>query len=307
MVFPYMDHDLSGLLENPKVQFSVPQIKLYMQQLLEGTLYLHQNKILHRDMKAANLLINNKGSLMIADFGLARPFEDGDKEYTNCVVTRWYRPPELLLGERKYTTAIDMWGIGCVMAEMLKGKPILPGTTDVDQLDRIFRLCGSPTAESMPGWDALPGIEGGVKSFNAYPRRVKDEFGRFGTQAADLLDHLLRLNPRERLSADKALEHDYFYTDPMPAKPDSLPHYDASHEYDRRKQKLAAQEAAAQRRNEMAHSRVRGPPPPQYNGPNGRAGGNRPSFHPSSYHGGSNARPPNGPRSSHPVPRRPYQ
>lgn len=123
MVTPYMDHDLSGLLENPSVTITVPQIKCYMKQLLEGVRYLHDQKILHRDMKAANLLINNKGILQIADFGLARHYDEdvpavgrdpGEalRDYTVLVVTRWYRPPELLLQLRKYTTAIDLWGVG---------------------------------------------------------------------------------------------------------------------------------------------------------------------------------------------------
>jgi serine/threonine-protein kinase BUR1 len=125
MVTPYMDHDLSGLLENPSVQFTEPQIKCYMLQLLEGTRYLHDNHILHRDMKAANLLINNKGILQIADFGLARHYDEpvpragggggeARRDYTTLVVTRWYRPPELLMHLRKYTTAIDLWGVGYV-------------------------------------------------------------------------------------------------------------------------------------------------------------------------------------------------
>ncbi|KAJ5002544.1 Serine/threonine-protein kinase BUR1 [Colletotrichum sp. SAR 10_66] len=123
MATPYMDHDLSGLLDNPSVTFTEPQIKCYMLQLLEGLRYLHDNHILHRDMKAANLLINNKGILQIADFGLARHYEgptpksghgagEGKREYTGLVVTRWYRPPELLLHLKKYTTAIDVWGVG---------------------------------------------------------------------------------------------------------------------------------------------------------------------------------------------------
>lgn len=125
MVTPYMDHDLSGLLENPAVKFTEPQVKCYMMQLLEGLKYLHNNRILHRDMKAANLLINNKGILQIADFGLARHYDEeppkpgmgggeATREYTCLVVTRWYRPPELLLLLRKYTTAIDLWGVGQV-------------------------------------------------------------------------------------------------------------------------------------------------------------------------------------------------
>ena len=125
MVMPYMDHDLSGLLDNPSVQFNIPQIKCYLLQLLEGLRYLHNSHILHRDMKAANLLINNQGILQIADFGLARQYEgdvpvpghgggEGKREYTSLVVTRWYRPPELLLQLRTYTTAIDVWGVGYV-------------------------------------------------------------------------------------------------------------------------------------------------------------------------------------------------
>lgn len=130
MVTPYMDHDLSGLLENPKVNFTVAQIKCYMLQLLEGTRYLHDNHILHRDMKAANLLINNKGILQIADFGLARHYDgpvpkaghgggEAQRDYTTLVVTRWYRPPELLLHLRKYTTAIDLWGVGYVFTSLV--------------------------------------------------------------------------------------------------------------------------------------------------------------------------------------------
>lgn len=123
MVTPYMDHDLSGMLDNPSIHLTIPQIKCYMLQLLEGVRYLHDNHILHRDMKAANLLISNKGILQIADFGLARHYEGGVPlpgkgggetkfEYTSLVVTRWYRPPELLMQFRRYTTAIDMWGVG---------------------------------------------------------------------------------------------------------------------------------------------------------------------------------------------------
>ena len=123
MVTPYMDHDLSGMLDNPSIHLTIPQIKCYMLQLLEGVRYLHANHILHRDMKAANLLISNRGILQIADFGLARHYE-GDvplpgrgggvttHAYTSLVVTRWYRPPELLMQFKHYTTAIDMWGVG---------------------------------------------------------------------------------------------------------------------------------------------------------------------------------------------------
>ncbi|KAF7724197.1 serine/threonine protein kinase, CMGC, CDC2/CDK sub [Apophysomyces ossiformis] len=231
MVFPYMDHDLAGLLDNPLVRLTQPQIKTYMQQLLEGTAYLHYNKILHRDMK---------GILQIADFGLARGVEDEKREYTNCVVTRWYRPPELFLGERHYTSAIDMWGIGllmdkwsCVLGELLKSRPILQGQDDIDQLKRIFYLCGSPTQENMPDWDKLP--EADKIRFEPTVRRVKEEFANYDPLAVDLIDKLLILDPNKRWSALQALEHDYFYSKPLPADPADLPTYESSHEFDRRR------------------------------------------------------------------------
>ncbi|KAL8945118.1 MAG: hypothetical protein Q9211_000330, partial [Gyalolechia sp. 1 TL-2023] len=245
MVTPYMDHDLSGLLENPKVHFSEPQIKCYMLQLLEGLRYLHANKILHRDMKAANLLINNQGVLQIADFGLARPYDDpppqpgkgggeARRDYTTLVVTRWYRPPELLLQLRRYTTAIDMWGVGCVFGEMFKGKPILAGTSDLNQAQMIFDLVGSPTEENMPGWSSLPGCDG-VRSFSPRPSTLAQVFRQEGSSAISLLNELLKLDWRKRINAIDALQHPYFDSHPLPARPGDIPRFEDSHELDRRK------------------------------------------------------------------------
>ncbi|KAI0684211.1 kinase-like domain-containing protein [Cytidiella melzeri] len=263
MVFPYMDHDLAGLLENERVKLSPSQIKLYMKQLLEGTEYMHRNHILHRDMKAANLLISNTGSLKIADFGLARAFDpnivrsaepkDGhpvkERKYTNCVVTRWYRPPELLLGARQYGGEVDMWGIGCVLGEMFARKPILPGSSDLDQLEKIWQLCGTPTQITWPNFDTLPGCEG-VKRFAIHSRRVKQTYETIGLETCDLIDKLLTCNPRERITATQALDHDYFWTDPLPADPRTLPMYEASHEFDKRGRRQAAMPPAIPHRPE---------------------------------------------------------
>ena len=245
MVTPYMDHDLSGLLENPSVHFTEPQIKCYMIQLLEGLRYLHENKILHRDMKAANLLINNRGILQIADFGLARPYEDeppkaghgggeATREYTCLVVTRWYRPPELLLQLRRYTTAIDLWGVGCVFGEMFKGKPILAGNSDLNQAQLIFDLVGSPTEENMPGWSELPGCEG-VKEFAPRVPNLPQVFRNQNPLAISLLSEFLKLDWRKRINAIDALKHPYFHSNPLPAQPEDLPQFEDSHELDRRK------------------------------------------------------------------------
>ncbi|KDQ60137.1 hypothetical protein JAAARDRAFT_152682 [Jaapia argillacea MUCL 33604] len=248
MVFPYMDHDLAGLLENERVKLSPSQIKLYMKQLLEGTEYMHRNHILHRDMKAANLLISNTGSLRIADFGLARTYDPNivrggdfrldkngrERKYTNCVVTRWYRPPELLLGARQYGGEVDIWGIGCVLGEMFSRKPILPGNSDLDQLEKIWLLCGTPNQQSWPNYDQLPGCEGVRRFPNVFTRKIKTSYEAIGAETVDLLDKLLTCNPKERISASEALDHDYFWTDPLPADPKSLPVYEASHEFDKR-------------------------------------------------------------------------
>ncbi|TLS25429.1 hypothetical protein PpBr36_07403 [Pyricularia pennisetigena] len=244
MVFPYMDHDLSGLLDNPSVKFTEAHIKCYLIQLLEGLRYLHENKILHRDMKAANLLINNKGILQIADFGLARHYDgpvpqpgrgggEGTRNYTSLVVTRWYRPPELLLHLKAYTTAIDMWGVGCVFGEMLTGKPILSGESDGHQLELIWDLCGTPTEDTMPGWRKLPGAE--AMQPKSRPGNLSQRFREHGQMAVSLLKELLKLDWKSRINAIDALQHPYFRTAPMPSKPEDIPTFEDSHELDRRR------------------------------------------------------------------------
>ena len=247
MVTPYADHDLSGLLKNPRIQLTEPQIKCYMKQLLEGCKYLHESKILHRDMKAANLLISNTGILQIADFGLARPYDDpppqpgkgggeATRGYTGLVVTRWYRPPELLLGLRQYTTAVDMWGVGCVFGEMYKRKPILQGDSDLAQAQLIFNLVGSPNDQSMPGWEKLPGCEG-IKEWEPRKGALRKSFREMHESGLDLLDQLMVLDWRVRINAIDALEHPYFTTAPLPARPEDLPIMEHSHEFDKQRQR----------------------------------------------------------------------
>lgn len=244
MVTPYMDHDLSGLLDNPEVQFKPPQIKCYMLQLFKGLAYLHDNHILHRDMKAANLLINNRGRLQIADFGLARHYDEpvprrgkgngeAKREYTSLVVTRWYRPPELLLQLRRYTPAIDMWGAGCVFGEMFKRKPILTGQSDIHQAQIIFELVGSPNDASMPGWNELPGAEP-VRSFPQSTGNIAQRFRELSPLGLSLIKDLMRLDWRKRINALDAIDHPYFREEPLPMREEDIPHFADSHELDRR-------------------------------------------------------------------------
>lgn len=136
-----MEHDLSGLLNHPRVKLSRTQTQCYMRQLLCGIAFMHHNKIVHRDIKASNLLLNNQGMLKIGDFGLSRFWNEVNANagrYTNKVVTLWYRPPELLLGTTSYDYSVDMWSIGCIFAELLTGRAILQGKTEIDQVYRSF-------------------------------------------------------------------------------------------------------------------------------------------------------------------------
>ncbi|XP_022776273.1 cyclin-dependent kinase G-2 isoform X2 [Durio zibethinus] len=159
MVMEYMEHDLKGLMETMKQPFSQSEVKCLMLQLLEGVKYLHDNWVLHRDLKTSNLLLNNQGELKICDFGLARQYGSPLKPYTHLVVTLWYRAPELLLGARQYSTAIDMWSLGCIMAELLSKEPLFNGKTEFDQLDKIFRTLTTPNETIWPGFSKLPGVK----------------------------------------------------------------------------------------------------------------------------------------------------
>ncbi|CAK9859869.1 unnamed protein product [Sphagnum jensenii] len=261
MVFEYMDHDLTGLSDRPGMRFSVPQIKCYMRQLLTGLHYCHVNQVLHRDIKGSNLLIDNNGNLKLADFGLARSFssDQNGQPLTNRVITLWYRPPELLMGSTRYTPAVDMWSVGCIFAELLHGKPILPGKNETEQMQKIADLCAFPDETNWPGVSKLPFYKT-LKPDRPTKRRVKDVFKSFDRHALELLERMLTLDPECRISAKDALDAEYFWTEPFPCLPSSLPKYEASHEYQtkkKRQQKRQQQEEAAKRQKTMHQA----PPP----------------------------------------------
>ena len=169
-------------------------------------------------MKAANVLITKNGTLKLADFGLARAFSVAKQRYTNRVVTLWYRPPELLLGERNYGPPIDMWGAGCIIAEMWTRSPIMQGNTEQHQLSLICNLCGSITPDVWPGVDSLD-LYQKVKLPEAQKRKVKERLRAYvkDVHALDLIDTLLSLDPARRIDSNAALNHDLFWTDPMPS------------------------------------------------------------------------------------------
>ena len=216
----FCEHDLAGILCNRSVKFPPSEIKKLLQQLFNGLYYMHFSKVLHRDMKASNILITKDGVLKIADFGLARGFTAAKQRFTNRVVTLWYRPPEILLGDRHYGPAIDLWGAGCIMAEMWTRSPILQGGSEQQQLELISRLCGSITPEVWPGVDKLEYFSK-MKLLQKEMRKVKDRLKHpvKDPLAIDLLDKLLTLDPKKRIDSDTALKHDFFYHDPLPGDP----------------------------------------------------------------------------------------
>ncbi|KAF4361530.1 hypothetical protein F8388_007546 [Cannabis sativa] len=243
LVFEYMEHDLAGLAARSGVKFTEPQIKCYMKQLLSGLEHCHNNGVLHRDIKGSNLLLNNEGILKIADFGLATFYDPNHRQpMTSRVVTLWYRPPELLLGATMYGVGIDLWSAGCILAELLAGKPIMPGRTEVEQLHKIFKLCGSPSEEYWKKY-RLPNATL-FKPQQPYKRCIAETFKDFPPSALPLIESLLSIDPNGRGDATTALQSEFFSTEPHACEPSSLPKYPPSKELD---VKLREEEARRQR------------------------------------------------------------
>ncbi|CAB4262783.1 unnamed protein product [Prunus armeniaca] len=231
LVFEYMEHDLAGLAASPAIKFTEPQVKCYMHQLLSGLEHCHNRHVLHRDIKGSNLLIDNGGVLKIADFGLASFFDPNHKQpMTSRVVTLWYRPPELLLGATDYGVGVDLWSAGCILAELLAGKPIMPGRTEVEQLHKIFKLCGSPSEEYWKK-SKLPHATI-FKPQQSYKRCIAETFKDFPLSSLPLIETLLAIDPAERQTATAALRNEFFVTKPYACEPSSLPKYPPSKEMD---------------------------------------------------------------------------
>ncbi|XP_004494661.1 probable serine/threonine-protein kinase At1g54610 [Cicer arietinum] len=246
LVFDYMEHDLAGLAASPGIGFTEPQIKCYMHQLLSGLEHCHNRHVLHRDIKGSNLLIDNEGVLKIADFGLASLFDPNHRHpMTSRVVTLWYRPPELLLGATYYSVGVDLWSAGCILGELLAGKPIMPGRTEVEQLHKIYKLCGSPSDEYWKK-SKLPNATL-FKPREPYKRCIRETFKGFPPSALPLIDTLLAIDPVERKHASDALRSEFFTTEPYACDPSSLPKYPPSKEMDakRRDDEVRRQRAAS--------------------------------------------------------------
>ncbi|KAK7247514.1 hypothetical protein RIF29_42397 [Crotalaria pallida] len=220
LVFDYMPSDLHRIISRHGESLTEPQIKCYMQQLLLGLKHCEERGVMHRDIKPSNLLIDKRGMLKIADFGLSNSFDINPKgPLTNRVVTLWYRAPELLLGSTDYGYGIDLWSAGCLLAEMFVGRPIMPGRTEIEQLHMIFKLCGSPSEDYWLKMNLMPSY----LPPQHYQAKYDEYFKGFPPSSLDLLTILLNLDPACRGTAASALESNFFTSSPLACEPSALP------------------------------------------------------------------------------------
>ncbi|EPQ28963.1 uncharacterized protein PFL1_03253 [Pseudozyma flocculosa PF-1] len=273
IVMEFVEHDLKTLLSSMRTPFLQSEIKTLMKQLLSAVRLLHHSWIIHRDLKTSNLLMNNRGMMKVADFGLARTYGDPLGDMTGLVVTLWYRAPELLLNSPTYDESVDMWSIGCIFAELVTKEPLLPGKTELDQLHRIFRLLGPPNEHVWPGVSSLPLVRSKKVDIPSVPSSssatsaaaansatlesqraaLRNRFRYLTENGVDLLSRLLCYDPAQRITADEALRHPYFAESPPPAHPDSFGSFPSVAAGERRKdpspsapQRLADQKLAYQ-------------------------------------------------------------
>ncbi|KAK9864840.1 hypothetical protein WJX84_009655 [Apatococcus fuscideae] len=220
LVFEYMESDLEAIIQDKTIILSPADIKAYMSMLFQSLDFCHTRWVVHRDVKPNNFLISATGEMKLGDFGLARIFGSPDSKYTNQVFARWYRAPELLYGSTLYTTSVDIWAAGCILAELLLRRPWLPGGTDLDQLGKIFGALGTPTLAQWPGMKALPHF----LEFNPIrPTPLHQLFPQASPDCLDLLRSLVAFDPARRPSAAAALQHAYFQQGPVPTHPSQLP------------------------------------------------------------------------------------
>jgi len=208
LVFEFLDQDLKKLMDQRDGCLDPPTTKSFLFQLLRGIAYCHQHRVLHRDLKPQNLLINREGALKLADFGLARAFGIPVRSYTHEVVTLWYRAPDVLMGSRKYSTPVDIWSVGCIFAEMVNGRPLFPGNTDTDQLQKIFKVLGTPNEIMWPTVTELPDWK---PDYTQYPAQ---EWGtivpNLERQGEELLEKMLQYDPNQRVSGKNGMDSEYF-------------------------------------------------------------------------------------------------
>lgn len=208
LIFDFLENDLKKVIKRNREPLPAARVKTFMKQLMEGLAFCHRRRVMHRDLKPHNLLIDSNDKLQIADFGLARTFTLPIREYTHEVITLWYRSPEILLGQKIYSTPADIWSAGVIFAEMILGTPLLPGDSEIDQIFKTFRLLGTPNETTWPGVHDLPDFK------KTFPKFKKEEFENIFVDSCaeevDLLKKMMVLDPDNRITAEEALAHPYF-------------------------------------------------------------------------------------------------
>uniref|UniRef100_A0A7G3ADK2 Putative cyclin-dependent kinase cdk5 n=1 Tax=Lutzomyia longipalpis TaxID=7200 RepID=A0A7G3ADK2_LUTLO len=210
LIFEFLSMDLKKYMDSlpDNKMLDDELVKSYLHQITRAILFCHRRRVLHRDLKPQNLLINKDGLIKIADFGLGRCVGVPVRLYTHEIVTLWYRSPEILLGSKRYSCPVDIWSVGCIFAEMATRKPLFQGDSEIDQLFRMFRVLQTPTEEIWPGVTSLPDYKSTFPCWtqNQLAKQVKN----LSKSGLDLLQKMLTYNPVHRISAAKILEHEYF-------------------------------------------------------------------------------------------------
>lgn len=222
LVLEFLPSDLEMVIKDKSILFTPADIKSWMLMTLRGVHHCHRNFILHRDLKPNNLLIAPDGQIKVADFGLARTMPLAHELLTSNVVTRWYRAPELLFGAKHYTSAIDVWSVGVIFAELMLRIPYLPGANDVDQMEVTFRALGTPTDKEWPEVSTFPSYN----KLQIYPPPSREELRRrfiaASENALSLMRGMLTMNPQKRWDAVQCLESAYFKEAPAPTEPSAI-------------------------------------------------------------------------------------
>jgi p38 MAP kinase len=225
MVTHLMGADLNNIIRTQNLSDEHVQFLVY--QIIRGMKYVHSAGIIHRDLKPSNIAVNEDCELKILDFGLARPTET---EMTGYVATRWYRAPEIMLNWMHYNQTVDVWSVGCIMAEMLTGKTLFPGTDHIDQLTRILQLCGTPQQETL---NKITSEEARnyIRSLQRMEKKnFREVFSGASPLAIDLLEKMLELDADKRITAEQILAHPYLAQYADPSDEPASPPYDQSFE-----------------------------------------------------------------------------